>query len=127
MVFDEIKFRWVGHRKSGNGRGSVCGWFARNIPTPVNDGWIHHRSHPILLMPWDDPTKDHYCYSFRGHPGQNIHFEQHYYTTEFIQEMESKKLNFKEVPSEKIQKRLGKAFINEFSMFIMVRKLKDWE
>lgn len=127
MVFDEIKFKWVGYRKSKNGRGSICGWFIRNLPMVPGLEWLTP-SHPMLFRPqWDVPTKHHLCYSFRGHPGQNIHFEQHYYTIEFIKKMEDKQANFKELPMEKINSRLGKAFMDEFGMFIMMRKLQDWE
>jgi len=105
-----VVIHWIGIRKD-SGRGSVWGWFTetgkRVVPLSIYD---------------DLPTP--HCYAFWGSIGKKLHIEEFDLTHEFLQTAETKKKNFRQADATKVTSRWGKNFEEEFSMYLLLLKMK---
>lgn len=107
-----VDIHWVGIRKN-SGRGSIWGWF-----TEV--GKEHTPGHRNSY--YEEPTPS--CYIFWGSIGKKMHIEERELTYEFLNEVRLKSKNFKEEDPKKIIAQWGKIFDEEFSMYLLMLKIK---
>jgi hypothetical protein len=109
-----VKIQWIGIRKD-SGRGSVWGWFTE---TDKKDHPNHNYGYPRQ----DDPPV--FCHVFWGSIGKKIQIEQKELTHEFLKEAKIRTKNFKEQDAEKTTSRWGKIFEEEFSMYLLMLRMK---
>ena len=109
-----VKIQWIGIRKD-SGRGSVWGWF-----TETGKKEFPNRNSSYSHIP-EDPV---FCHVFWGSIGKKMHIEQRELTYEFLSEVKTRTKNFKEQAAEKTTSRWGKVFEEEFSMYLLLLKMK---
>ena len=109
-----IKVQWIGLRKDAS-KGSICGWFTlQGKPETPMTRYYNGQLQEVEIV----------CYEFSGKLGKTLKIEKRLLTSEFLNEIASKKKNFREQLPEKIMAKWGKALDEDLSMFLTMVKLR---
>jgi hypothetical protein len=107
-----VNLHWIGIRKD-SGKGAIWGWFTE-IGKPDQPPY-----------PWEKEDRPRTCHVFWGSIGKKLHIEEVDLTFEFLTGVSSRAQNYKMGNSNKIMSKWGQSFDEEFSMYLLMLKMKS--